>query len=122
MKSNYQEKLLVNWEEVFKQGLLTFWIFIALYDEELDVQGIKKRIEQLTRNSYSAADQTLYRVLRKHYDLELVDFREIPGSGGPKKKLYKLSGLGKKLLRDFTRRNIALFAQPQVQKLIKEGV
>ncbi len=122
MKSNYEDKLLVNWEEVFRQGLLTFWIFIALDKEELDIQGLKRRVEQLTRDSYSAADQTLYRVLRKHYDLELVDFREVPGSGGPNKKLYKLSALGKKLLRDFTQRNIALFAQPQVQKLIKEGV
>lgn len=75
--------------------------------------------EELTDNSYSAADQTLYRVLRKHYELELVDFRKVPGKG-PQRKLYWLSPLGKQLLRDFTRRNITLFTQPQVTSLMME--
>ncbi len=68
--NNYETKLLSNWEDVFRQGLLTFWIFVALDDKELDVQGIKRCIEDLTDNSYVTAEQTLYRVLRKHYDLE----------------------------------------------------
>lgn len=115
----YEDKLLSDWEEVFRQGLLTFWLFIALEDKELDVQSLKKRIEQLTNNSYVTAEQTLYRVLRKHYDLELVDYREVPSKGGPKKKLYSLSKLGKKLLQEFTKRNISLFSQSEVQTLIK---
>lgn len=116
---NYEDKLLSDWEEVYRQGLLTFWIFIALQDEELDVQALKKRIEQLTDNSYVTAGQTLYRMLRKHYDLELVDYREVPGEGGPKKKLYSLSSLGEKLLKEFTIRNISLFSKQEVQQLIK---
>ncbi len=115
----YEDKLLADWEDVFRQGLLTFWIFIALQDKELNVQALKKRIEQLTNNSYVTAEQTLYRVLRKHYDLELVDYREVPRSGGPKNKLYSLSKLGEKLLQEFTIRNISLFAQSDVQYLIK---
>ena len=117
--NNYETKLLSNWEDVFRQGLLTFWIFVALDDKELDVQDIKSCIEDLTDNSYVTAEQTLYRVLRKHYDLELVDYREVPGSGGPKKKLYSLSKLGDKLLKEFTVRNISLFSKPEVQHLIK---
>jgi len=120
MNDKYEAKLLTNWEEVFRQGLLTFWVFVALKDKELDVQGLKDRVEDLTDNSYTAADQTLYRVLRKHYDLELVDYREVPGDGGPKKKLYTLSGLGKKLLQEFTKRNIKPFNQPAINQLIKE--
>lgn len=115
----YEDKLLADWEEVFRQGLLTFWIFVALQNKELDVQSLKKRIEQLTDNSYVTAEQTLYRVLRKHYDLELVDYREVPSEGGPKKKLYSLSKLGEKLLQEFTMRNISLFTQSEVQNLIK---
>lgn len=121
MNDTYEAKLLKNWEEVFRQGLLTFWIFVALKDNELDVQGVKKRIEDLTDSSYAAAEQTLYRVLRKHYDLELVDYREIPGEGGPKKKLYSLSTLGYKLLKVFSERNIKLFNQTAVKSLIKEN-
>lgn len=116
---NYEDKLLSDWEDVYRQGLLTFWSFIALQDEELDVQALKRRIEQLTDSSYVTAEQTLYRVLRKHYDLELVDYREVPGEGGPKKKLYSLSRLGEKLLKEFTIRNISLFSKQEVQQLIK---
>jgi DNA-binding PadR family transcriptional regulator len=120
MTNNYEAKLLANWEEVFRQGLLTFWVFVALKDNELDVQALKDRVETLTDNSYTAAEQTLYRVLRKHYDLELVDYREVPGDGGPNKKLYTLSSLGQKLLDEFANRNIKLFNQPVINKLIKD--
>ncbi len=85
----------------------------------MDVQAIRQRIEVLTDKSYATSDQTLYRALRKHYDLELVDYREIPSNSGPKKKLYKLSVLGSQLLSEFTARNISLFLKPEVQRLIK---
>lgn len=117
--NKYEEKLLADWEDIFRQGLLTFWLFVALRDNELDVQCLKKRIEELTDSTYVTAEQTLYRVLRKHYDLELVDYREIRSAGGPKKKLYSLSELGKQLLQEFTNRNIRLFAQPEVQKIMR---
>lgn len=117
--NKYEEKLLTDWEDIFRQGLLTFWLFVALQESELDVQSLKKHIEELTDGSYVTAEQTLYRVLRKHYDLELVDYREVRSAGGPKKKLYSLSETGKRLLEEFTTRNIRLFAQPDVQKLIK---
>ncbi len=120
MKS-YEDKLLSNWEEVFRQGMLTFWIFVALKGEELDVQTLKKRIEHLTDGTYATAEQTLYRVLRKHYDVELVDFREVPSTAGPRKKLYTLSKLGEALLDKFAARNIRLFAQSEVQTLITGG-
>lgn len=42
------------------------------------MQSIKAKVEDLTNGSYVAAEQTLYRVLRKNYDLELVDYREVP--------------------------------------------
>ena len=122
-KSNreYEKKLLADWEEIFRQGLLTFWIFVALCNQEMDVPRIRRRVEQLTDGSYLAAEQTIYRVLRKHYDLELVDYREVPSPGGPPKKLYRLSALGRGLLGEFARRNVSLFAQPAVQALINEG-
>lgn len=120
MNKSYESKILLSWEEVYRQGLLTFWIFVSLKDGELDVQGIKAKVEDLTNGSYAAAEQTLYRVLRKNYDLELVDYREVPGSSGPKKKLYSLSELGNKLLEDFVNRNIKLFYQPTIKNMTKE--
>ena len=120
MNKSYESKILSSWEEVYRQGLLTFWIFVSLKDGELDVQGIKAKVEDLTNGSYVAAEQTLYRVLRKNYDLELVDYREVPSSSGPKKKLYSLSELGNKLLEDFVNRNIKLFYQPTIKNMTKE--
>lgn len=122
MKISYEEKLLSDWEDIYRQGLLTFWIFIAIQDKELDVAQVKQRVEQLTHDSYSAAEQSLYRVLRKHYELETVNMREVPTGNGPNRKLYSLSKLGKRLLQRFTQRNITLFNQPDVNILIKKGI
>jgi len=119
MNKSYYTKLLNNWEDVYRQGLLTFWIFVALKDDRLDVQHIRQKIAELTDGSYVATEQTLYRVLRKNYELELVDFTEIPTEKGPKKKLYSLSALGHRLLEDFVNRNISLFNQPIINDLIR---
>ena len=121
MKLNYEDKLLVDWEDIFKQGLLTFWTFVALQDAELEVSKIKTRVEQLTNNSYTATEQSFYRVLRKHYDLELVNLREVANNNGPKLKLYTLSPLGMRLLKSFAARNISLFDQLAVNSLYKNG-
>lgn len=118
MKQTYEDKLLHDWEDVFKQGLLTFWLFLVLSQKEGDVREVRVRIEELTGGSYAAAEQTLYRLLRKHYDLELVDFREVPGKGGPNRKLYSLSATGRQLLAQFAHRNIQLFMLPEVQTLL----
>ena len=120
MTLSYEEKLLQDWEDIFRQGLLTFWVFVSLYDQKLTVTQISERVQNLTNNTYSPADQTLYRLLRRHYDLETVNFKEIPGSSGPYKKLYYLSGLGKNLLKDFIDRNITLFSNKDINKIVKE--
>lgn len=122
MRQPYEEQLLENWEEVFRQGLLTFWVFVALRSAELDVQTLKHRIEALTEGTYPVAEQTLYRVLRKHYDLELVNCRQVPSPNGPDRKLYTLSSLGRRLLARFVRRNIGLFWRREIQSLVKKGV
>lgn len=121
MKLKYEEKLLNDWEDIYRQGLLTFWIFLVLDRQESDVSELRIRISELTKNSYNAAEQSLYRVLRKHYDLELVDVREVSTKNGPNRKIYSLSKLGKQLLHKFAKRNITLFSQPEVQLLIRKG-
>ena len=121
MNSKYEEKLLENWEDVFRQGLLTFWVLVALSHEEMAIPQIRIKVLSLTNNTYKTSDQALYRLLRKHYDLEIVDIREIKGNAGPNRKLYKLSDIGQRLLMEFSNRNITLFLQPSVQSLIKKG-
>jgi DNA-binding PadR family transcriptional regulator len=121
MSDAYEKNLLKNWEEVYRQGLLTFWSLLALYNRELSIAEIRSEIELLTNGTYKTSDQALYRLLRKHYDLEMVNMREISGNGGPNKKLYSLSDIGMQLLIDFTQRNITLFSSAKVQNIINKG-
>lgn len=115
-----KKKLLNDWEAVFRQGLLSFWVFLSIQDEEKTVGEIKERVSELTNGTYETSEQSLYRALRKYYDLELVDFREIETPGAPKRKLYVLSEIGKKVFHDFCQRNIKLFTQQDVVKHLTE--
>jgi len=120
MKKSYEEKLLTDWETVFKQGLLTFWVLISLRGKSLTTGEIRDRVSELTRGTYNTSEQALYRSLRKYFDLELVDYEEVENSKGPKRKVYTLSKLGEEVLREFTNRNISLFLQEDVQELLKQ--
>jgi len=119
MSKEYEQKLLDDWSDIFRQGLLTFWVFVVINDKPLSVSETQSQVDKVTCGSYSAAEQTLYRLLRKQYDLETVDFTEIASRSGPKKKLYTLSPLGKILLKKFMGQNISLFYHKNVTKLIE---
>ena len=92
---------------------------MSLQDAQLSVSEVGKEVSRLTKNIYKPAEQTLYRVLRKYHDLNLVSFNEIAGSGGPKKKLYGLTDFGQRMLVDFTKRNIELFQIDKIKKIIE---
>lgn len=110
---------LKDWEAVFRQGLLTFWTFVALDAEWYDVASLKNRIKQLTNGTYDPADQTLYRQLRRHLDVGLVELQLESSPAGPPKKLYRLSERGRRVLEQFAYRNIQPFSQPEVQNVIE---
>jgi len=119
MSKTYEEQVLQNWEEVFRQGLLTYWVLLALSIDEYSVQDLRKKVAELTNNTYTTSGQVLYRLLRKHYDLELVNVKKVDGNRGPKKKLYSISDLGKSVLSEFSKRNISLFYKDEIKRLIK---
>lgn len=112
---------LRDWEAVFRQGVLTFWTFVALDADWHDVSSLKVRISQLTNGTYDPADQTLYRQLRRHLDVGLVDMRLESSPGGPPKKLYTLSPRGREVLEQFTLRNIQPFSRPEVRAVIERN-
>lgn len=118
MEDTNTKKILTNWEEVFRQGLLTFWIFVVLSESSLSVNELKKRVCKITDMSYNPAEQTLYRSLRNHCKLGLVEFEEIETKGGPKTKIYKLTPKGRVILHAFAKKNIYLFYQANVKKII----
>jgi len=115
----YKEDLLSSWEETYKKGQLTFWLLLSLRNKPLYVGEIKEFIETLTNGTISCEDQSLYRSLRKYYDLEIVDFELREGYKGPDRKYYFLTQIGKELLQEFTQRNISLFYNEKLSDLIK---
>ena len=119
--NDYEKKLLEGWEEVYKKGQLTLWIMLALKNGEKHMAEIKNFMENSTNNSLTADDKSMYRSLRRYYDVEMIDFTNQPSESGPDKKLYQLTDSGRKILERFIERNISsVFYKDQVIKLIKK--
>ena len=115
---NYKKELLTSWEDTYKKGQLTFWLLLGLRDKSLYVTEIKEFIEFSTNKTISCEEQSIYRSLRKYYDLEIVDFELRKGYKGPDRKYYFLTPIGKDLLHDFTKRNITILYNKKLADLI----
>lgn len=102
----YENQLLESWENVYKQGQLTLWIFLSLYEGEKTVSEIAAYIEERTDKNLSADPKSLYRSLRRYYDTDMVEYTLKPSDKGPNSKIYKLSDTGNRLLTTFVKRNI----------------
>ena len=111
-------ELLSAWEETYKKGQLTLWIFLALKDGNKYVDEIKHFIETESKHTMTCEEQSLYRNLRKLLHVEVVEFENRKGNKGPDRKYYYLSTLGEKLLTQFIDRNITLFFNDNIRKLI----
>ncbi len=117
----YEEKVLRGWEEVYKRGQLTLWVLLALHDSSKRMEEVKRWLKDITDNTITAEDRSLYRVLQRFYTAELVTYTSQSSERGPDQKLYTLSPLGKRVLARFIDRNIKLFTEPEVQGLLLEA-
>jgi len=115
---NQLSELLSAWEETYKKGQLTLWIFLSLKDGKKYVEEIKLFVEEQSANTMSCESQSLYRNLRKFHHLGVVDFESATGNKGPERKYYFLTELGQQLLEAFIKRNISLFFNTRVKNLI----
>ncbi|MCH5599568.1 PadR family transcriptional regulator [Niabella ginsengisoli] len=111
--------LLSAWEETYKKGQLTLWIFLALQQGEKYVDEIKNFVEEKSLQTMTCEEQSLYRVLRKYEHIEVVKHNLKQGNKGPDRKYYSLTDLGQKLFTQFVKRNIHLFYSDEIKKLIK---
>ncbi len=125
MKSldEYEETLLTGWEEVYKKGQLTLWIFLALKDSPKHMAGIKQFINDATNGSLVADDQSMYRALRKFNDTDMIAYTSEPSESGPDLKVYGLTETGAKVLDSFVKRNvIEVFFKPEIKHLVERSV
>ena len=103
--------LLSSWEETYKKGQLTLWIFLSLQESKKYVEEIREFVETRSSGTITCEEQSLYRALRK-YELR-------KGNKGPERKYYYLTPLGKELFNQFVSRNIHLFFSEEIKKLLK---
>ena len=110
--------LLTAWEETYKKGQLTLWIFLSLKDGKKYVEQIKKFVEEESNQTMLCESQSLYRNLRKFQHLGVVNHETGEGNKGPERKYYYLTDLGLDLLDSFVKRNIDLFFNERIKNLI----
>ncbi len=118
-KNELLVELLNAWEETYKKGQLTFWIFLSLKDGKKYVEEIKNFVEEESNQTMTCESQSLYRNLRKFQHVGVVDFEAGEGNKGPERKYYFLTDLGNSLLDSFIRRNIHLFYNEKIKLLLK---
>jgi DNA-binding PadR family transcriptional regulator len=87
-KKNQISELLSAWEETYKKGQLTLWIFLSLKDGRKYVDEIKTFVEEHSENTMSCEIQSLYRNLRKFQHVGVVDFETGVGNKGPERKYF----------------------------------
>jgi DNA-binding PadR family transcriptional regulator len=115
---DYKNELLNTWEDTYKKGQLTLWIFLALKDGPKYVNEIRDFIEEYSEGTISCEEQSLYRALRKFHHLKIVGFSSGKGNKGPDRKYYELTGIGFEILASFISRNIKLFFNKKLIELM----
>ncbi|MGB0932990.1 MAG: PadR family transcriptional regulator [Lishizhenia sp.] len=120
MTKNILPDLLSSWEETYKKGQLTLWIFLALKDGQKYVEEIKTFIEKKSKNTIHCEEQSLYRNLRKYQHIDVVTFENKKGNKGPDRKYYLLTQMGNELLEKFIERNIELFFSTEIKNLLEK--
>jgi PadR family transcriptional regulator PadR len=120
---DYQQSLLIGWEEIFKKGQLTLWIALALKAGPKHMAEIKDFITRLTNGIADVDDRSIYRALRRYHKADIVAFTMTPSESGPERKIYHLTKDGDVLVAAFCKRNIIdVFYKPEVKKLIEKGI
>lgn len=112
-------ELLISWENTYKKGQLTLWIFLALQESKKYVDEIKTFIETKSNGTISCEEQSLYRALRKYEFIDVLTYELREGNKGPARKYYYLTKLGQDLFKQFVDRNIKLFYTEEIKNLLK---
>jgi DNA-binding PadR family transcriptional regulator len=122
MKSDtaYTNHILTTWEQTFHKGQLTFWILIGIKESPKCLEEIQLFIKENTNNIIVFDEQSIYRALRRFYDVELVDFELRDSERGPQRKYFSLTKIGSCVLNQFVDRNIKLFYNKSLQNILNK--
>ena len=113
------DELLKNWEEVYKKGLLTFWILLFLHERPAYAYELSAAIGEISQGTISADDNSLYRALNRFEDMGIVQSEMRQSDVGPQRRYYSLTEIGMALLAKFIQRNVLVFEQPEIAERIQ---
>jgi DNA-binding PadR family transcriptional regulator len=111
--------LLSAWEETYKKGQMTLWIFLSLQKDKKCADEIKDFVETKSNGTITCEVQSLYRALRKFEYVDILKYELRKGNKGPERKYYYLTDLGQELFAQFVKRNIYLFYSKEINNLLK---
>ena len=112
-------ELLLSWENTYKKGQLTLWIFMALQESKKYVDEIKTFILEKSGGTIRCEEQSLYRALRKYEHIHVLAYDLRQGNKGPERKFFYLTDLGEALFNQFVSRNIKLFYSEEIKHILK---
>ena len=120
MENDQFDSLLLQWEQSYKRGLLTFWILLILHEKEMYAYEMRDAIREMSYGSIVADDNSIYRALKRFADAGLIRSEKRPSPTGPPRRYYLLTEVGQQLLAAFIRRNIMIFQQTHVLKAMEK--
>lgn len=121
MTSTAIDELLDQWEEVYKRGLLSFWMLLLLDEREMYGYEMGEAITVISKGTMTVDDNSIYRALRRFADAGLVASEKRNSDLGPPRRYFWLTGLGRALLADFIERNISVFYDNDVVKAVERA-
>ena len=122
MTQNDIDYLLSQWEGTYKKGLLTFWLLLLLAQRKAYPYEMKNAIIDLSQNTISADENSIYRALNRLAQYGIVESEMRLSETGPNRRYYSLTEDGKELLVRFITRNIQIFQHPVVAELIQKTI
>ena len=113
------DELLKNWEQVYKKGLLTFWILLFLHERPAYAYEMSTAIGEISQGTISADDNSIYRALNRFEGMGIVESEMRQSEVGPQRRYYSLTHAGQTLLAKFIQRNIFVFEEPEIAERIR---
>ena len=102
----------------------TYYVLLALADGERHGYAIMQAVTEMTRGRETILPGTLYAALARMVDEGLVEEREGPAgdaSGGPRRRYYRRTALGRAAARAESERLRALLEIAKAQKILPGG-
>lgn len=113
------EAMLQKWEEVYKRGLLSFWLLLQLHERPSYPYEMQDEVSRISQGSISVDSNSIYRALGRFEDMGLASSEYRDSQSGPDRRYYRLTDTGLRLLQEFIRRNILLLRTAEMGERIE---